>query len=81
LLSQHTPSTQEPLAHSALAVQVVPERLVHTPLVNPALHDLPAPQEPTAQQTPSVQKPLVQVDALVHVVPSPSMGMHAPDLQ
>lgn len=78
---QHTPSTHKPLAQSLATAQVVPLRPLHTPLVVPALHDLPAPHEPTAQQTPSVQKPLVQVEALVHAVPRPSMGMHAFDLQ
>jgi hypothetical protein len=59
----------------------VPFWLEHTPFTTPMLQALPAPQEPTAQQTPSVQYPLVHVDAVVQVVPSPSMGMHAPDLQ
>jgi hypothetical protein len=79
--SQQTPSAQCPDAHSPSALHAVPFRFAHKPLVLPALHDLPAPQEPTLQQTPSVQNPLEQVLASVQVVPSPSMTMHAPDLQ
>jgi hypothetical protein len=78
--SQHTPSAQTPLAHSDDVPQGLPLRLAQYPFT-PALHEALAPQEPTPQQTPSVQNPLVHVEAVVHVVPSPSMGMHAPDLQ
>ncbi len=79
--SQQKPSTHAPLAHSLFATHTVPPRLAQMPLVVPALQDRPAPHDATPQQTPSTQYPLGHAAASVQLVPRPSMGMHAFDLQ
>jgi hypothetical protein len=68
-LSQHTESTQNPLAHSELVVHDTALRFVQTPGLALPAHVDPAPQLATAQQTPSVQNPLLHSRPLVHVPP------------
>ncbi len=59
-MSQQTPSTQFPDAHSLASVHVVPFVFVHVPdfFASLELHVMPTPHEAAVQQTPSVQKPV-----------------------
>jgi hypothetical protein len=80
--SQHTPSTQNPEAHSSPEVQLVPASFVHVPALLPIAQELPDGHVFAEQQTPSVQeRPGEHVEEGVHAWPSgivPGAGPHMP---
>lgn len=82
-VSQHTPSTQRPLAHSSSLVQVTPLRLRHVPatLLGAAAQALPSPQPATEQHTPSAQNPDAHSERSAHFSPSGCLPMQDPALQ
>lgn len=82
--SQHTPSAQTPVPHSASALHSMPAAFAHVPFFFAVLHASPAAQTWVVQQTPSVQyAPVGQLDTSVHASPRDFVapGTHAPALQ
>jgi hypothetical protein len=84
-LSQHTPSTQNPVAHSPVDEHLPPSGATHTPGVDEVLgaHTLPVEQDAVVQHTlfpapASTQWPLVQSLSAVHSVPSAPVDLHVP---
>ncbi len=75
--SQHTPSTQSPVAHSAPSAQAMPACFTHLPSLPLAPQVAPGPQLPTPQHTPSVQKPVAHASGVVHGAPRPGAGTQA----
>jgi hypothetical protein len=82
-VSQHTPSTQRPLAQSSALVHATPFFFRHMPgvVLSAAAHELPSPQLETEQQTPSAQKPLSHSELVPQTLPRPSTFTQEPDLQ
>lgn len=80
LASQHVPSTQKPLPHSVVVVQVAPVGLLHVPLPFASQRN-PVEQLAVVQQTPSTQWPLLQSVAAVHTVPGSPLVTHEPAMQ
>jgi hypothetical protein len=80
-VSQHTPSTQKPVAHSGPLSHALPRFFLQTPGASGVAHELPTSHSATPQQTPSVQNPVLHPAELVHGVPRSAAGAHAPDLQ
>jgi hypothetical protein len=82
-LSQHTPSTQNPVPHSALVAHATPIGLLHLPAAPTTLHLSPELHALALQHTPSTQFPDAHELApnAVQLVPSGSLPVHAPDLQ
>ena len=78
---QHTPSTQLPLPHSALAVHDEPFVALQRPGLLAKLHALPDAHAATTQQVPSVQNPLAHCVPSPQAAPSKTFGTHAPDEQ
>jgi hypothetical protein len=68
-LSQQTPSTQKPVAHSLAEVQPTPCFLAQVPLVTP-LQARPALQDAVEQQTKSTQFPDAHSSPVAQAVPS-----------
>lgn len=80
--SQHTPSTQKPLAHSVAEPHEVPFVFAQVPALPAALQAAPLPQLASAQQTPSVQKaPAGHREASLQASPSFESATHAPETQ
>jgi hypothetical protein len=88
--SQHTPSVQNPLPHSALLAQLEPAPFTQLPAAVPAVVSAqyePAPQELAEQHTETpgallgTQFPLMHWVGSVHVVPRPPVVTHIPALQ
>jgi hypothetical protein len=84
-LSQHTPSTQKPLAQSEVAEHLPPAGATHAPGVGLAVEaqTLPLAHAAVEQQTllpppASTQWALAQSVSLVHTVPSAPVVLHAP---
>src|SRR5205814_4840954 len=81
-LSQHSPSTQWPAAHSVELVHFELLLLRHVPALGPAAaHAAPAPQLATPQHTPSAQCPEMQLESPVQVSPRAWAPTHEPVLQ